>query len=432
MGRKSFKLERGGIYQKQDGGNFFFRYQSNGKRKSVSLKTRDVSEARKKAQELLQVVTAPSLEVIAAHVSHANFGVKKKTLRLGDAWAAYDCHPDKAVPATVSEKENYRVTWRDFLAFVGDDDLLLDEVTAGDAVRYADHLRTLELAVDTHNRKMRRLKKIFATLRDERSGDNPFLGTGLMRKKREEQNIVRRISFTKEQEQQLLDVLADPGNKLKNKQEIRVLFILGMFTGQRLKDCALLPWNMVNFERKRIWVKQYKTGAEVTIPVAEQLLEALRVAKTWRRNEYVLPGVAERYQVVDKRGKNVGSNMLNIDVMRPIRWIGLEPSVIVPGRKKKVTVYGFHSLRHSFASHCAEAGVPKAVAQSILGAASDIIDKYYVHIGEGAQQQALEAISLGSDTQLSAQDRIDQALAYIDTLQMEVPEVLEIKRLLRI
>jgi integrase len=56
--------------------------------------------------------------------------------------------------------------------------------------------------------------------------------------------------------------------------------------------------------------------------------------------------------------------------------------------KKSVTVYGFHSLRHSFASHCAEAGVPEAVAQSILGAASDIIDKYCVHIGEEAQFKA--------------------------------------------
>jgi len=56
---------------------------------------------------------------------------------------------------------------------------------------------------------------------------------------------------------------------------------------------------------------------------------------------------------------------VNLDVLRAIRWIGVEPSVTVPGRDKKVTVYGFHSLRHSFASFSAEAGIPKAVLLSI-------------------------------------------------------------------
>ena len=50
-----------------------------------------------------------------------------------------------------------------------------------------------------------------------------------------------------------------------------------------------------------------------------------------------------------------------------------------------MVVYGFHSLRHSFASFCAEAGVPKAVVVSILGANSDIIDQFYTHVGEDAQ-----------------------------------------------
>ena len=79
---------------------------------------------------------------------------------------------------------------------------------------------------------------------------------------------------------------------------------------------------------------------------------------------------------MDERGKEIGDSLVNIDVLRVIKWIGLEPSVATPGRKRKATVYGFHSLRHSFASFCAEAGVPKAVVVSILGADSSIIDRF--------------------------------------------------------
>lgn len=109
-------------------------------------------------------------------------------------------------------------------------------------------------------------------------------------------------------------------------------------------------------------MKQFKTGKEVTIPIAPKLLEVLQGALAWKAGEtdYVCSNIAARYNKTDARGKNVGNNLVNIDMLRVIRWIGLEPSVAVPGRDKKVTVYGFHSLRHSFASYCAEAGVPQA------------------------------------------------------------------------
>ena len=122
---------------------------------------------------------------------------------------------------------------------------------------------------------------------------------------------------------------------------------------------------------------------------------------------------AVRYNKINAAGKNVGNNLVNIDVLRVIRWIGLEPSISVPGRNKKMTVYGFHSLRHSFASFCAEAGVPKAVVVSILGAESDIVDKFYTHVGDAAQEQAIMAISF-SGTGKKDNERIAEAIDFLD------------------
>ena len=119
----------------------------------------------------------------------------------------------------------------------------------------------------------------------------------------------------------------------------------------------------------------------------------LREAKERRIDTYVCPKVAQRYKQTNHQGKCIGDGLVNIDVMRVIRWIGVETSVAVEGRKRKTTVLGFHSLRHSFASFCAEAGVPKAVVVSILGANSDIIDSFYTHVGEDLLLPLKEVLS---------------------------------------
>lgn len=280
--------------------------------------------------------------------------------------------------------------------------------------KFAQYLKSTGIAVCTHNRKIKRLRKIFSTLGEFRDTENPFR-TILFRREREEQGLgVRRLAFNREQERQLLEVLDDPQYRVMNKPEIRVIYHLGMYTGQRLKDCVLLQWRSIDLERRRIWVKQFKTGKEVTIPIADKLLSVLLEARQWLSNDYVCPQTAERYNHLDKTGKNIGNNLVNLDVLRVIRWIGVAPSVAVPGRKRKVTQYGFHSLRHTFASHCAEAGVPKAVLLSILGTDSEIAGKYYTHIGEEAQLKAIEAVT-GTEVS-SAQERIRQALAFLAAL----------------
>ncbi len=374
--KKNVKLQAGHLYKK--GEVYYFRYQVNGQRKCVSLKTKNQKEAIKRAEALIPVVKATSQEVISAHVREARgLAEKKMLLYLDDAWKEYSKHPDRAMPATVNEQQSYEATLAEFVRFADDPQMTIRDVDAVLTSRFADYLRKTDISVETHNRKLRRLNRIFATLK-EYCNENPFTAKSLRRKPREEQEQnARRLSFTREQVQKIREVLDDPNYKVMHKPEIKVIYYLGMYTGQRLKDCVLLRWDKLDFKLRKIWVTQFKTGKDVTIPMAEPLIPVLQEAAKWKTNEYVCPNVAERYKKTDKTGKSIGDNHVNHDVMRIIRWSGLEPNVTVPGRKRKVTVYGFHSLRHSFASHCAEAGIPKAVLLSILGTDSEIADKYY-------------------------------------------------------
>ncbi|MDD7984380.1 tyrosine-type recombinase/integrase [Lentisphaera marina] len=424
------KISTGTVYQMVDNGTFYFRYQLKGKRKAVSLKTKNFREAIERAEEMVPVINAPTLDIVAAHVKHASFGIESKQLKLSEAWDTYDLHPDKATPATVSEQQSYQRTWVEFTKFMKGDPKLQD-ITTADAIKFADKLRKQKQAVDTHNRKIRRIKRIFETLNNYYPGANPFKSPALHRKRREEQdNHVRRLCFTREQELNLLKVLDDKKYEVINKPEIKVLYYIGMFSGQRMKDCALLQWDTVNFDRRRISVKQFKTGVNVSVPISEKLYTALQEAKQWKINNYVLPNISARYRQEDDNGKNTGATLINNDVMRVIKWIGLEPNQKIPGRKRAVSVYGFHSLRHSFASHCAEAGVPKAVTQSILGAASDILDQYYVHIGEDAQSLAIDAVTKHKDQKKSPQEKIDKVLDYISKLEIDSKEIRAIKKML--
>ncbi len=190
-----------------------------------------------------------------------------------------------------------------------------------------------------------------------------------------------------------------------------------MYTGQRLKDCVLLRWNCVSLEDRRLEVPQYKTGKQVTLPIAPPLLEGLEKALEWKEDgvAYVCPKTARRYNIKNDRGKNTGAGLVNLDVLRPIRWIGLKTSVKVEGRAHPVTQYGFHSCRHTFISFCAAAGVPKAVVMSFVGADSDIIDKHYTHVGTQQQVKALEAV-VDSMSRKSETEKIREVLDYIETL----------------
>ena len=428
---------RGKLRQKIPGGPYYYRLMvANNVRREFSLKTCVFEEAVQKAADLDVIWSAPTQEVAIAQINALKgYSQESKNLPFDEAWRLYEVHPDRAMPHTVSEQNAYRSTFDEFVQFVskpfpgrkkhtiaGG----IAEVSPQVCEEFSSYLKTTSLAVDTHNRKIKRLRKIFDCLKEYFAGENPFRSKALLRSEREERGtVVHRQAFTKEQEEQLIAVLSDddPKHKIMNKDEIRVLYVIGRFTGQRLKDCVLLQWQNIDMSNRRLWVKQFKTGKEVTIPMAPELYTALIEAKKWRTDQYVTPKTAARYNKTNAEGKNVGNNLVNLDVLRVIRWIGLEPSVDVPGRKKKMTVYGFHSLRHSFASFCAEAGVPKAVLLSILGTDSEIADKYYTHVGDESQRKAVEAIRSRSGEK-SAQAKIDEVLSLLDSNPKPTKELL--------
>ena len=200
MAKKSLRLSVGSIFTKGPGKIYFYRYQLDGHRKTVSLQTTNRAEAVKKAEALLPIIKATSTEVIAAHVQQAR-GLSSpiRELSLDGVWDYYSTHPERATPATVNEQIQYRTTLDEFIRFIGNPQMEVRKISSQHTEKFAQYLKSTGIAVCTHNRKIKRLRKIFSTLGEFRDAENPFR-TILFRREREEQGLgVRRLAFNREQ-----------------------------------------------------------------------------------------------------------------------------------------------------------------------------------------------------------------------------------------
>jgi integrase len=188
-----------------------------------------------------------------------------------------------------------------------------------------------------------------------------------------------------------------------HRKDVKILFRVGAYTGMRLKDCVLVKWSDINFTRNTINVKPYKTNKHITVPMHPDLLAVLKSAN--KKNEYVMPDLADRYfrnpSGVDKTSCRV-------------IWYALE-SKHVPGKlPDRIKGYGFHSLRHSFVSFCANAGVPLAVVQEIVGHNNVAVTRIYAHFAPETLRQAIDALPGRKSAPMRPEKKLKQIKELLD------------------
>ena len=84
----------------------------------------------------------------------------------------------------------------------------------------------------------------------------------------------------------------------------------------------------------------------------------------------------------------------------------IETSVRIEGRRTRTPEATFHSLRHTFVSLAANAGVPLPVVQSIVGHSSTAMTRHYYHENEEVLRQAVAAIPAIGKGEGFSDDRI--------------------------
>jgi len=364
-----------GSLQLEKSGRWTMRVGIKGKRYSRSTRTTD----REKAEKFLERFLSP-------------LGLGSRRLPLADVWLEYVKSPDRRdlAQSTLNAK---RLVWMEFARWMEHHHLEignLAEVTHEAIAEYLACIRA-EVCASTYNARICVLREIFHVLA-AKAGlvDDPWEGVRL-----HADDCHSRRELTLDEIERLMKAATKAGDEWKR------LFTIGLYTGLRLGDCCCLAWNSVNLERGVIQLIPTKTrkhahGQPVTIPIHPQLhaeLEAALARDHERRAcaaaAFVNPTLADWY----KNSKWRISHGLELI----FKAAHIETSVRIEGRRTRTPEATFHSLRHTFVSLAANAGVPLPVVQSIVGHSSTAMTRHYYHENEEVLRQAVAAIpAIGS------------------------------------
>jgi integrase len=183
-----------------------------------------------------------------------------------------------------------------------------------------------------------------------------------------------------------VDLLADLLAAFRRDEpDLFPLALLLSETGLRLGDGARLAWQAVDLPGALVSVRISKTGDLVEIPIQGELLALL--AKTPRSAGFVWPDLADLYE---KRPRDYSRRL-----KRLLRKLGLEPRVKLPGRTRPLSVWNWHSFRHSFVKRLATSKVANSVIMSMTGHKSpDLVLHYSQEVSLEEKRAAILAAKL--------------------------------------
>ena len=389
-----------GNLQQEKSGRWTVRIGINGHRISRSARTTD----KTKAEAFLNRFLAP-------------LGLGATRLPLAEAWHHYEMSPNRRDLAR-STLESKRIVWMGFARWMEHNHLEiahLAEVTETAVAEYLAEFRCHHSA-STYNGHVCVLREIFRVLADKAGiVHDPWAGVCL----KADDSISRR-ELSLDEVERLYTAASKEG------KEWKLLLMTGIYTGMRLGDCCRLKWEDVHLDRGVIQIipektKKHAHGKPVTIPIHPSLMAELRIVREEGigKREEMGTGNGERetgngdvgqgtsaaavgrddpiapHAFVNPKVADLYMNrkwQLDEGLRRIFKAANITMSIRVEGRCRKTVVASFHSLRHTFVSLSANAGVPLPVVQSIVGHCSTAMTRHYYHENEEVLRQAVEAI----------------------------------------
>ena len=250
---------------------------------------------------------------------------------------------------------------REFVEFLGRRaDLNIAAITSKDVSDFRDHREGQGLAPATVNLDMTILSSAFnSAWKQGHVSVNPCAAIEPLK-----DNAQRKATFTPEQVSALVKTA---------EGDMRGLIFSGFYLGARLGDCANLRWRDVDLvsEIKTIRFQPRKGGGEVVTaihPALEDFLLSLPTPKS--DEEFLFPSLAGRNASPLSKAFRHIMEAAHIE-QRKIRE---------PGKSgRSVNALSFHSLRHSFSSILANAGVSEERRMALTGHTTRDMHQRYSH-----------------------------------------------------
>ena len=190
-----------------------------------------------------------------------------------------------------------------------------------------------------------------------------------------------RETFTSEQLVALLTV---------SSGEWRAAIIFGYYTGARLLDVARVRWDAIDLPGRCVRYTPRKTGRELLIPLHSELENCLlEMSCPDNGRAFVFPSLAAKAGKGTGGGHGLSATFNRIMTKAKVAGTFTQPQ---KGKGRATQTLSFHSLRHSFNSAMANAGVAQELRQKLTGHASAEMNAIYTHHQLGSLRGAIEVI----------------------------------------
>ena len=152
----------------------------------------------------------------------------------------------------------------------------------------------------------------------------------------------------------------------------KTLILIGYFTGARLRDCAEMIWDNVNLASDVIAYTQQKTNKRVVVPLHPDLEAHLSaLASTDSPEAHLCPTLANK--------DSGGDTGLSVTFKSIMRNAGIDTQTVPGMGLRPFSKLSFHSLRHSFNSALANAGVTQELRMKLTGHTTVGVNTKYTH-----------------------------------------------------
>ena len=266
--------------------------------------------------------------------------------------------------STVRTLLKYRQIVDEFIKHLGiRAELTLSTITPGDIRSFRDSLTKTGHSPATVNGAMKILSTPFnAAMRLGYITINPVVGVEALRDEADTEKDV----FTTEQVGKLIDAATD---------DWKGVILMAYFTGLRLRDVIDLKWECFDFDNNLLRVKTGKTGAIVVLPLHPEITAWLKKQTRGIGKAAVFPSLSGK-----SGGGKSGLSMAFKRIMEKAKIKGRtlrHREKDSAGRTQ--SSLSFHSLRHSFNSAMANAGVSQEIRQKLTGHSSAKMNTKYTH-----------------------------------------------------
>lgn len=301
----------------------------------------------------------------------------------------------------------YSAVTEDFLQFIGPDRAKapLESLTSDEIQRFADSRLEEGRAGKTVANDLKPIGKFLKDaerkgllLKSPMGAVEPPEAEGETRDPFSESELSSLLSYLSATEDAEGKSLSAP--ERTHRRDWRTAVNLGLYVGARLGDATNLRWSNVDFTRKQIRFVPEKSRKkqELVIPMHPDLETYLMVLPSSDKADMFLcptlggAAAGHRASLSKEFGAILGAAGIDRRAGRKKHGIG-----------RTFNRLGFHSLRHTFNSMMADAGVSIELRSKLTGHSTLAMNDRYTHLADATKRRAIEAIPSRSKRSMNAE-----------------------------